>query len=104
MAAVKYSISVVKRDPLLKIKVTGIYNENDQGFYYRNPITGCWQQIKGEVKRECQPDRKGSSFEVLKKITYCLKTLADKFYEEYKELFGGTTQWVKRLPYDRKQG
>ncbi|HHT47747.1 MAG TPA: hypothetical protein GXZ98_00425 [Firmicutes bacterium] len=102
MGAIKYSISVVKRDPLLKIKVTGIYNENDQYFYYQNPITGCWQRIKGEVKRGWLPERKGLPLEVLKKITYRLKSLADTFYEENKELFDGTTQWLRRLPYRKK--
>lgn len=88
MAAVKYSISVVKRDPLVKIKVTGVYNENDQYFYYRNPIKGCWERIPGGSAKERLTDDHSASVELFKKITYRLKNLADKFYEESKELFG----------------
>lgn len=91
MAAVKYSISFLKKDPLLKIKVTGIYHEKDQYFYYRNPVTGCWQRIKGTVKKERLLEKNISSLEGIKKVINSLKKLADKFYEENKVLFGGTT-------------
>lgn len=94
MAVVKYSISFLKRDPLLKIKVTGIFHEKDQYFYYRNPVTGCWQRIKGAVKKERAAEKNGLSWERMKKVIYALKILSDNFYEENKFLFGGTTQWM----------
>lgn len=98
MAIIKYSISVVKRDPLLKIKVTGIYNEKDQDIYYRNPVTGSWERIQGEVAEEGAGANQGLSLEFLKNITCRLKHLADRFYEDSKELFGGAVREVRRSP------
>ena len=86
---VKYSISVVKSDPPVKIKVTGVYNENDQ-YYYRNPVTCCWQKIQGEGNSESSGEHLLSSLALFKKIAYRLKKIADRFYEDSKELFGGS--------------
>jgi hypothetical protein len=80
---------VLKRDPLVKIKVTGVYNENDQ-YYYRNPVTGCWQKILGEANRELLAENLASPLELFKKIACRLKKIADGFYEDSKELFGGS--------------
>ena len=85
--AIKYSISVVKRDPLVKIKVTGVYNEKDQ-YYYRNPVTGCWQKILEEWNREGVTGNGRSLMELFMMLTCRLKNLADNYYEDSKELFG----------------
>ena len=94
MVGVKYSISVLKRDPLVKIKVMGIYNENDQ-YYYRNPVTCCWQKIMEEASWECSTEKMASAFESFKRITCRLKNIADRFYEESKDLFGGLGKELK---------
>ena len=94
--AVKYSISVVKRDPLVKIKVTGVYNENDQFFYYRNPVTGYWQKILGVWDKQQSQDNLSPTLELFKKVTCRLKNLTDRFYEDSKELFGGSVGDLKQ--------
>lgn len=95
--AVKYSISFLKKDPLLKIKVTGVLREKDEYFYYRNPVNGCWQRIKGAVKKEWCAEKNGLPWERVKKVIYSLKNLADHFYEENKFLFGEGAQLVRRF-------
>lgn len=98
MALTKYTISVVKENPLLKIKVTGIYNERDQNFYYHNPLTGAWERMQDGGGKESPAANQGLSVEFLKKMTYCLKNLADRFYEESKDLFGSPICRVSRYP------
>lgn len=96
MALVKYTISVVKKNPLLKIKVTGIYNEKAQDIYYRNPITGGWERIEGEGEKTGLVGSQDLTVDFIKKMTYNLKTLADRFYEESKDLFGSSIGRVSR--------
>ena len=85
MAEIKYSISVLKNNPLVKIKVKGIYNPNFAQFYYRNPITGGWCQVQDQLgTNEFQEQ---SLMTLFKNITYTVKNLADRFYEDSKELF-----------------
>ncbi|MBA2134173.1 hypothetical protein [Capillibacterium thermochitinicola] len=98
MAPIKYTIAVVKRNPLLKIKVTGIYNGKDQNFYFQNPLTGAWEKMQSGGEQEISATNQGLSVECLKKLTYCLKNLADRFYEESKDLFGGSICGESRYP------
>ncbi|NLM37907.1 MAG: hypothetical protein GX202_07255 [Firmicutes bacterium] len=98
MAPIKYTIAVVKRNPMLKIKVTGIYNGQDQNFYFQNPLTGAWERMQGGGGEETTPTNQGLSVEFLKKLTSCLKNLADRFYEESKDLFGGSFCRESRYP------
>ena len=79
MALIKYTISVVKENPLLKIKVTGIYNEKGQDIYYQNPITGGWARIPGGEENGNLVATQGLSVEFVKKLVSCLKNLADRF-------------------------
>ncbi|NLW58759.1 MAG: hypothetical protein GX073_00215 [Firmicutes bacterium] len=98
MALIKYTISVVKENPLLKIKVTGIYNEKGQDIYYQNPITGGWARIPGGEENGNLVATQGLSVEFVKKLVSCLKNLADRFYEESKDFFGGPVCRDRREP------
>lgn len=88
MPGIKYSVSVVKKDPLIKIKVTGIYKHGScEHFYYRNPITGRWRQLIDEP-REATINGNSNKLGILQDIAWKGKNLADKFYEDLKELLG----------------
>lgn len=93
MAEIKYSISVLKNDPQVKIKVTGIYNQKFEHFYYRNPITGRWRQVKDQLYGKFYDQ---SLMALFKNITYTVKNLADRFYEDSKELFDDHQQRLSK--------
>ena len=79
---------MLKKDPLLKIKITGIYNQNYQHFYYRNPVTGCWSQVGDDCNQDSNKGNLNDHFDLFKNIAFKVKKIADRFYEDSKELFG----------------
>ena len=87
MPGIKYMISIVKQNPLIKIKVTGIYRHGFEHFYYRNPVTGRWRQLIDEPK-EVLVKGNSSKLCILQDIARKGKNLADKFYNDLKELLG----------------
>ncbi len=94
VAEIKYSISVLKNNPLVKIKVTGIYNQNFAQFYYRNPVTGRWCLIQDELDADTNQEQ--SLLALFKKITCTVKNLADRFYEDSKELFDDQQHYLTK--------